>query len=208
VSAAPARGADAYARDPVVVAARSLHAAALELAPVAQGLRDTARVIRTRLDRHVERHALARSVLVADDSPTALAALVSYLVPLGAPVHAVTHDRTAAATLRGLGAAEVHVVHDYDAVPGLVHRYRCAVAVIDEHLGEQSGAELAMRLGRGPRVVLVTSHDGARDSLHDAARVSQAHAVIRTDAGEWGQRLRDEVLRALDDACGPPHDGQ
>lgn len=188
--------------DAVLAAIVALRVATTGRAVAAEHVNGRAREMRTRLDRHVARHSLDRSVLVADDSPTALAALVSYLAPLGAPVHAVTHDRTAAATLRGLGAAEVHLVHDYDAVPGLVHRHRCAVAVIDEHLGEQSGAELAMRLGRGPRVVLVTSHDGARDSLHDAARVSQAAAVIRTDAGEWAERLRDEVLRGLDDACG------
>lgn len=188
--------------DAVLAAIVALRVVTTGRAAAAEHVNGRAREMRTRLDRHVARHALDRSVLVADDSPTALAALVSYLAPLGAPVHAVTHDRTAAAALRGLGAAEVHVVHDFDAVVGLTRRYRCAVAVIDEHLGEQSGAELAMRLGRGPRVVLVTSHDGARDSLADAARVSQAAAVIRTDAGEWAERLRDEVLRGLDDACG------
>lgn len=188
--------------DAVLAAIVALQAVTTGRAAAAAHVNGRAHEMRTRLDRHVERHALARSVLVADDSPTALAALVAHLAPLGAPVHAVTDDRTVASALRGVGAAEVHVVHDFDAVPGLARRYRCAVAVIDEHLGEQSGAELAMRLGRGPRVVLVTSHDGARDSLHDAARVSQAAAVIRTDAGEWAERLRDEVLRALDEACG------
>lgn len=188
--------------DAVLAAIVALQTVATGRAAAAAHVNGRAREMRTRLDRHVERHALARSVLVADDSSTALAALVSYLAPLGVPVHAVTLDRTVAAVLRGLGAAEVHVVHDFDAIVGLTRRHRCAVAVIDEHLGEQSGAELAMRLGRGPRVVLVTSHDGARDSLHDAARVSQAAAVIRTDTGAWADDLRAEVLRGLDDACG------
>lgn len=207
MSAAPVRGADAYARDPVVVAARSLHAAALELAPVAQGLHDTARGIRTRLDGVAARHHVNRAVLVVDDSPTALAALVAILAPLGAPVHAVTHDRTAATALRGLGA-EVHVVSSYGDAPSLWHRYRCAAVVIDEDLRDgasgatHSGTDLAARLPREARVVVVTSHDGARASLADAARAVRACAVIRTDAGEWGQRLRDEVLRALDEACG------
>ncbi len=190
------------AADAVLAAIVALQVATTGRAASNDHVNGRAHEMRTRLDRHAERHALARCVLVADDSVPALGALIAYLSPL-APVHAVTHDRTAATMLRGVGAAEVHLVHDYDDVPGLVRRYHCAVAVLDEHLGEQSGAELAMRLGRGPRVVLVTSHDGARESLNDAARVSQARAVIRTDAGEWAERLRAEVLRALDEACGP-----
>ena len=183
-------------RAAVVRAADELIDAARETVAVASR-------VRSRLDGVARRRRLSRAVMVVDDVPSALAALVAVIAPLGASVLAVTHDRTAVAALRGLGADDVLVVADYDAVPGLWRRYRCAVVVTDEGLGDRSGAELVERLDRGPRVVLVTSHDGARDSLVDAARVTQSAAVVRTEAGDWTDRLRAEVLRALDDACPP-----
>ncbi len=197
-------GADVAEVDPVIAAAHGLRDAARgHLSGVVSRVRGDAAAIRTRLDGVARRHPLARAVMVVDDVPSALAALVSILAPLGVPVLAVTHDRTAAAALRGLGAADVLVVPDYDAVPGLWRRHRCAVVVTDEGLGDRSGAELVERLDRSPRVVLVTSHDGARESLADAARAVQAAAVVRTDSMSWTDDLRAEVLRALDDACPP-----
>ena len=196
--------ADAAEADPVIAAAHGLRDAARgHLSGVVSRVRGDAAAIRTRLDGVARRHRLERAVMVVDDVPSALAALVSVLAPLGAPVLAVTHDRTAAAALRGLGAAEVLVVADYDAVPGLWRRWRSAVVVTDEGLGDRSGAELVERLDRSPRVVLVTSHHGARESLADAARVVRAAAIVRTDTGAWIDDLRAEVLRALDDACPP-----
>lgn len=190
--------------DSVLAAIVALQAVTTARGAAAAHVHDRAREMRTRLDGVARDGAMRRAVMVVDDVPSALAALVSILAPLGAPVLAVTHDRTAAAALRGLGAAEVLVVADYDEVP---MRWRSngrpAVVVIDEHLGDHSGAALVHRLPRGPRAVLVTSHDGARESLDDAARVVQSAAIIRTDSGGWTDDLRAEVLRALDDACPP-----
>lgn len=190
-----------YALPPDAPERAQIAAASAALVESAAAVRCAARDVRDRLSRVARDHAVRREVLVVDDSPTALGALLAYLAPLGVPLRAVTHDRTAVAMLRGL-AADVVVVHDYDEAPGLWRRYRPAVVVIDEHLGGHSGTALAARLPREARVVVVTSHDGARESLTDATRTVQAAAVIRTDAGDWAERLRDEVLRALDDACG------
>ena len=204
---APAGDGDAYACDPVVAAARSLRLAALEGAPVTARLHDDAARVRTRLDGVAARHHVRREVLVVDDSPSALAALVALIAPIGAPVHAVTHDRTAVAALRGLGA-EVHVVASYGDAPSLWHRYRCAAVVIDEDLRDgangptHSGTDLAGRLPREARVVVVTSHDGARASLADATRAVRAGAVIRTDSGRWMDDLRAQVHAAVDEAAG------
>lgn len=188
--------------DPVIAAAHALRDTARgHMSGVTARVRSDAAEMRSRLDSVAERHAVRREVLVVDDRPEALAALVAHLSPLGVPLRAITHDRTAVAALRGLGA-DVVTVHGYDEAPGLWRRYRPAVTVIDEHLGEHSGTALAARLPREARVVVVTSHDGARDSLVEATRTVQARAVVRTDAGEWGDRLRDEVARALDEACG------
>jgi CheY-like chemotaxis protein len=202
VSAAFSRGPDAFALDPVVVAARALTRAAEDLAPVTARIHADAARVHTRLGRVVAEGRMDRAVMVVDDSPTALAGLVSILSALGVPLHAVTDDRTVASALLSLGASEVHVVPDYGAVPGLWRRHRCAVVVIDEHLGDHSGAALVARMPRGPRAVFVSSHDGARESLDDAARVTQAEALLRTDRGEWQAVLLAGVSRLLTDACG------
>lgn len=191
--------ADAYAGDPVVAAARGLTAAARAYAPVTERMHRDAAQIRTRLDGVAARHSLARSVLVVDDSAEALLALCTILSGV-APLLAVTHDRTVVAALRNY--AEPVLVPDYARVASVWSRHRPAVTVIDEHLGERSGTEIAAGLPREARVVVVTSHHGARDSLTEATSIVRASAVIRTDVGEWTERLRDEVLRALADACG------
>lgn len=194
----------AHGGDSVLAAIVALQAVTAARGAAADHVRDRAREMRTRLDRVARDGAMRRAVMVVDDSVNALSGLCAILADVGAPILATTHDRTAAAALRGLGASEVVLVHDYDEVP---MRWRSngrpAVVVIDEHLGDHSGAALVHRLPRGPRAVLVTSHDGARESLDDAARVTQAAAIIRTDSGGWTDDLRAEVLRALDDACPP-----
>lgn len=160
---------------------------------------------RSRLDALADRRRLTRSVMVVDDKACALVALVQLLAPIGCAIYAVTDDRTprTTSTLAGCGAnVRVLVVHDYGEVPGLCRRHRCAVLVIDEHLHEHSGAELAASLPRGPRVFVVTSDHDARASLTDAARVTQARAVIRTDHGEWADDLRAQVHAAVDEAAG------
>lgn len=191
---------DAYASDPVVAEARSLRAAALGLASVTASLHDTARGIRTRLDGVATRGRLNREVIIADDDLGATAALVAVLGDV-APLRVVTDDRTAEAGLARLGVV-VHVVHNFGELPGLVRRHHCAVAVVDVNLGGVNGAELVERMPRGPRVVLITSHDGARESLDGAARATQADAVVRTDTGGWADDLRARVVAALRDACG------
>lgn len=190
--------------DSVLAAIVALQAVTTARGAAAAHVHDRAREMRTRLDRVARDGAMRRAVMVVDDSPAALSGLCGILSGIGAPILATTHDRTVSAGLLRSGAAEVVLVHDYDEVP---MRWRSngrpAVVVIDEHLGDHSGAALVHRLPRGPRAVLVTSHDGARESLDDAARVVQSAAIIRTDSGGWTDDLRAEVLRALDDACPP-----
>lgn len=203
MSAALAEGVD-----PVVAAARGLRDAARgHLSGVVTRVRNDAATIRTRLDRVAAEGAMRRAVMVVDDSANALCGLCGILSGIGVPILAVTHNRTITAGLVASGAADVCVVSDYAEVRGLWRRHRPAVLVIDEHLHDgardHSGASIVSLLPRGPRTVLVTSHGGARESLDDAARVVQASAIIRTEAGDWTDRLRAEVLRALDDACPP-----
>lgn len=186
--------------DPLAAAAAALTASSSSMAAAAAELRGLNSHLRTKLDRVASRRALTREVMVADDSPAALAGIAVALAGV-APLHLVTTDRTAAAGLRALGVT-VHVVAGFDEVPGLVRRHRVAVAVVDVHLGEVNGAELVEHLPRGPRVVLVTSHVAARDSLVEVARATQSDALIRTDTGGWADVLRDRVERGLREACG------
>lgn len=186
--------------DPLAAAAAALTASSSSMAAAAAELRGLNSHLRTKLDRVASRRALTREVMVADDSPAALAGLAVALAGV-APLHLVTTDRTSAAGLRALGVT-VHVVAGFDEVPGLVRRHRVAVAVVDVHLGEINGAELVEHLPRGPRVVLVTSHVAARDSLVEVARATQSDALIRTDTGGWADVLRERVERGLREACG------
>ena len=186
--------------DPLAAAAAALTASSSSMAAAAAELRGLNSHLRTKLDRVASRRALTREVMVADDSPAALAGLAVALAGV-APLHLVTTDRTSAAGLRALGVT-VHVVAGFDEVPGLVRRHRVAVAVVDVHLGEVNGAELVEHLPRGPRVVLVTSHAAARDSLVEVARATQSDALIRTDTGGWADVLRERVERGLREACG------
>lgn len=143
---------------------------------------------------------LRRSVLVVDDNAAALCALVSVLVRLGVVVHAVTTDASAESTLRGLGA-EVHVVSDYARSASVWREVRSCVVVVDLHLGDGlTGLDVLADIGRGPRALVVTSCDSARDSIDRAADTVQADAVVRTATGGWETRLRDGVTRLLDDA--------
>lgn len=186
--------------DPLAEAASALNASSSSMAAAAVELRDLNSHLRTKLDRVASRRALTREVMIADDTPAALAGLTIALRGL-APIHLVTTDRTAAAGLRSLGVT-VHVVNGFDEVPGLVRRHRVAVAVVDVHLGDCNGAELVEHLPRGPRVVLVTSHAAARESLVEVARATQSDALIRTDTGGWADVLRERVERSLREACG------
>lgn len=186
--------------DPIAAAAAALTASSSSMAAAAVELRDLNSHLRTKLDRVASRRALTREVMIADDTPAALAGLTIALRGV-APLHLVTTDRTAAAGLRALGVT-VHVVNGFDEVPGLVRRHRVAVAVVDVHLGDCNGAELVEHLPRGPRVVLVTSHAAARESLVEVARATQSDALIRTDTGGWADVLRERVERGLREACG------
>lgn len=143
---------------------------------------------------------LRHSILVIDDSAPALCALVSVLARTGVVVHAVTTDASAEAALRGLGA-HVHVVSDYARAAGVWIETRSAVVVVDLYLGDGlTGLDVLADIGRGPRAIVVTSCDGARDSIDRAADTIQAESVIRTATGGWESRLRDGVLRLLADA--------
>lgn len=195
------------AADPVIAAALDMRTAAHERSGVTARIRHDATTVRDRLEALSNRLRLRRSVMVVDDNTAALYALVTLLSADRYPVIAVTHDRTAAAALASV-AAEVLVVHNYGEAPGLCRLHRCAVLVIDEHLRERdgtthSGATLAATLPRGPRVFVVTSETDARDSLADAARITQVErAVVRTDSGRWMDDLRAQVHAAVDEAAG------
>lgn len=146
-------------------------------------------------------HGLRRSILVVDDSAPALCALVNLITRMGVEVHAVTTDASAESTLRGLGA-HVHVVSGFERAADVWRETRSAVVVIDLHLGDGvTGLDILDDIGRGPRALVVTSCDSARDSIERAAETVQAESVIRTITGGWETRLRDGVERMLNDAA-------
>ena len=160
----------------------------------------------TQFERFTRRHRLCRSIFVVDDKAEALLALVTLLTPLGVPIHAVTQDDSEAlrAAMSQCGAT-VHIVETCSEAPRIWSRVRSAVAVIDLHLDRGNcGAEVAVDLGRGPDVILVTSDEAAEtERFERAARLAQASAVVRTVTGSWGERLRDIVSAALDRTAPP-----
>lgn len=184
--AARAALADAFARHRTASAAHRV---------VVMGLNE-------RLDRVAASRPLHRAVMVIDDDPAALCALIAYLAPIGCPLHAVTLDEGAAPTLRGLGA-EAHVVRRSSDAVELWRKLRTAVVVTDVRLeGANCGAsDIAAVLPRGPRIVLVTSHTEARESVERVGRMVQADAVMRTGGDAWGERLVETVRAALSDVA-------
>ena len=168
-----------------------------------------ASVLEAELLAYVEEHSLSRSVLVVDDCPAALAALVAILSPIGVPVHAVTTDagETLRSTLAFSGAV-VHVVDSFADAARVWRNVRSAVVVSDLLLGRGvSGFDVLEGIGRGPHCVVVTSCEPTGPSglarrlgerLSDAAATVQAEGIVRTGTGSWEVRLRDGVLRALD----------
>jgi CheY-like chemotaxis protein len=199
--------AAAFDDDLVVAAAHDLRSAARERSGVTARIREDTATVRGRLDALSARLRLRRAVMVVDDNPSSLYALVMLLAAERYPVIAVTHDRTVAAHLASVAAEVVVVRRGWDEVPGLWRRHHPAVMVIDEKLCDpdgttHSGATLAATLPRGPRVFVVTSETDARDSLADAARVTQAEHVTRTDSGQWMDSFRARVHAAVDEAAG------
>lgn len=183
---------------PYVRAIALRHKLATDIDDLARAAEDLSAVIR----RWIAGHGLSRAVLVVDDSPAALCALVSVIAPSGAPVHAVTTSEcpNVAATLRSLGATP-HVVASYLDAAEVWRAERCAVVVADIYLGDGvTGLDVIAAIGRGPRCVLITSHDGARDSVNRVAETMQAEGIVRTKTGAWEARLREGVVRLLDDA--------
>ncbi len=161
---------------------------------------DATEDLRAKLREWLTERGLRRSVLVVDDNAAALCALVSVLARMGVVVHAITTDASAESTLRGLGA-EVHVVSDYARAASVWREVRSCVVVVDLHLGDGlTGLDVLADIGRGPRALMVTSCDSARDSIDRVADTVQADAVVRTATGGWETRLRDGVTRLLDDA--------
>lgn len=141
-------------------------------------------------------NGLRRSIMIIDDSAPALCALVNALAPVGVPIHAVTqeHDENVRGALLGLGAVEVHVAATMGDVAALWAELRCEVVVSDVHLGDGvTGLDVLAEIGRGPQCFLVTSHEDARTSVDQAARLVQARGFVRTDTGAWQERLRAEV---------------
>ena len=148
----------------------------------------------------LEDHPLRRSVLLIDDSPPALCALVAILAPLGVAVHAVTDDPDCMSTLCELGATP-HLVSGYEESVGVWKALRSAVVVVDLHLGDGvSGLDILGMVGRGPRCIVVTSHSDSRISVGRAAGAIQAEGIVRTMTGAWEERLRDGVDRLLMEA--------
>lgn len=140
----------------------------------------------------------ADAVLVVDDSPCALAALVATLASLGRVVHAVTTDATAATLLAAAGGdVVVHVVATWTDVPAVWQEIRAAVVVADLYLGGgETGLDVLGGL-RLPHSVVVSSHEAARTTVERAATLAHAECVLRTDSNDWQDRLRETVARLL-----------
>lgn len=158
-----------------------------------------------------EHDTLRRSVMIVDDTPTALAALVAALAPLGVPLHAVTADASESlrATLVLMGAAEVHVVSAMRDASAVWEDVRSAVVVCDLHLGDGvTGMDVIAGVGdRGVRCVLVSSCDpSARDSIERAADRVHAEGVVRTGTGRWMDALRRSVGDLVDTLTTRSHD--
>lgn len=147
-------------------------------------------------------HPLSQSLVVVEDSPPALCALVAALAPLGVPLHAVTTDPDPYlhSTLRNLGAIP-HLVDSYSDAEGVWREVRSAVVVFDINLGSgQNGLSLLMDVGRGPRAVLISSEchtDRTRISAERASLLAHAESVFRTNSGAWEGELREIVSRLL-----------
>ena len=161
--------------------------------------------IATRVLRRLEAwrfaHRLDRSVLVVDDSPSALAALAVTLLPLGVPIHAVTTDNTVIDYLRMQGIVP-HRVETFLESAEVWLAARCAVVVVDWHLEHGiTAGDVLDAIGRGPRAVIVTSSDEARSSLPDVARLSQATSVFRSGGIDSLERIREATRALLDEAA-------
>lgn len=159
-----------------------------------------ARRVLTRMEVWCVAHRLDRSVLVVDDSPPALAALVASLMPLGVPVHAVTNDPDVAAWITAEGAS-AHRVTNFCEAAAVWARVRSAVVVVDWHLSQGvTAGDVLDAIGRGPRAVIVTSRDGTRDTIPEMARLTQATSVFRSGGTESMDRVREAVRALLDEA--------
>lgn len=153
-----------------------------------------------RLDRERARYALSRSVLVVEDHPGSLLALVAAVGATGAPVHAVTTSPEAASALTFDGHA-VTLVRRFAEAAAVWRAHRCGVVVLDVLLdGSTTGVELAHAIGRGPRVVLVSSRIDPDALLRDA-REAQADAVHRDGTDSWERAIGVTVLRRLDEVA-------
>jgi CheY-like chemotaxis protein len=186
--------------------AAASYLAAYRLSRRLDAFADGCLALERQLRRWLVEHDLRRSVLVVDDTPAVLAALVATLASVGVPVHAVTDDRDAASLLLLQGAATVRIVDGWAEVPDVWRELRCAVIVTDLYLSDgETGLDLLDAVGRGPRSVVVTSHSHARQTLDRAATLVHAEGVIRTDTGAWQETLRATVLRMLDETT--PYSG-
>ena len=154
--------------------------------------------------RWLDDHAtLRRSVLVIDDTPSALVALVSTLAPIGVPLHAVTTDPSehVRSTLYLVGAASVHVVPTMADAAAVWEETRSSVVVCDLHLGDGVTAMdvIAAVSDRGVRCVIVSSCDAAaRESVERVASRVHADGIVRTGTGRWEAQIREDVARHVD----------
>ncbi len=162
----------------------------------------SAHVLTEAIQNWLNYHPLSQSLVIVEDSPPALCALVAALVPLDVPLHAVTTDSDPYlhSTLRGLGATP-HLVESYADAEGVWRDIRSAVVVFDINLGSgQNGLSLLMDVGRGPRAVLISSEcqtDQTRLSAERASTLAHAESVFRTGSGAWEEELRTVVSRLL-----------
>lgn len=165
-----------------------------------RGLDAIGAAVREWLDAH---DTLRRSVLVVDDTPTALVALVSILAPIGIPLHAVTTDASEAlrSTLLLVGAAEVHVVPAMGDAARVWEETRSSVIVCDLHLGDGvTGMDVIAGVAdRGVRCIIVSScGPSSRDSVERAADRVHAEGIVRTNTGRWEESLRERVSDSVD----------
>lgn len=158
-----------------------------------------------------EHDTLQRSVLVVDDSPSALLLLVTTLAPIGVPLHVVTTDKSEAffnAARAFGGHVKVHAVDSIEDASRVWDTVLSSVAVCDLNLGRSrdgspyTGMDVLASIGdRGVRSVLVTSCDEdteSRESVERVARRVHAQSFVRTLTGQWSERLREEVADLVD----------
>lgn len=152
------------------------------------------------IERWEAEHPLKRSVLVVDDSATQALAIAALLRHLGCPVHVVMTAEYPSldAAVAGYGAI-VHRVGQWIDAAEVWRQLRCAVVILDIHLGNGvTGMDVLEKIGREPVAVLVSSCDpSARESVERVAVSVRAHGIVRSHTGGWLDQTVKKVADGL-----------